>query len=319
MRSNSDPRFFNKAVQVQQPPVAVLGKAVDNQERPFFFSDSFLHFTVYYTPAVLMCFHQFNLHFSPDWTSDVTSAPFLPQASSRLDNWGSRTIASQAEAASLGMELKGRMGYNTHKVTPGKRCRAMWNSKLFKAGIGLLLLFLIIYVGSQITFIFYPLVVAFEALFISFLVAGILYYFTYPSVDWLHNHKIPRPLAIIMVFLIIVGLLVLLGIILGPILQGEFTKLTVSIPDKIREARQLIQQLEENELITRFFDLESLNTLNLENLAERAAALVSSTFSQLASSITAVLDFLANIFMTVIIIPFLLYYMLKEKGHGLIT
>ncbi|OPL10850.1 MAG: hypothetical protein AVO34_09510 [Firmicutes bacterium ML8_F2] len=195
----------------------------------------------------------------------------------------------------------------------------MWDSRLFKTGIGILLLFLIIYIGNQITFIFYPFVVAFETLFISILVAGILYYFTYPFVDWLHNHKIPRPMAIITVFLIIIGLLVLLGVIIGPILQGEFTKLTVSIPEKIRDARQLIQRLEGNELITRFFDLESLNTLNLENIAERAAALVNSTFSQLASSVSTTLDFLANIFMTVIIIPFLLYYMLKEKGQGLIT
>ncbi|MDY6826929.1 MAG: AI-2E family transporter [Bacillota bacterium] len=195
----------------------------------------------------------------------------------------------------------------------------MWNSRLFKTGIGVLLLFLIIYIGSQITFIFYPFVVAFEALFISFLVAGILFYFTYPFVDWLNNHKIPRSVAIIIVFLIIVGLLALLGVIIGPILQSEFTKLTVSIPEKIREARLLIQRFEGNELVTRFFDLESLDTLNLENLANRAAALVSSTFSQLASSVTIALDFLTNIFMTVIIIPFLLYYMLKEKEQGLIT
>lgn len=191
----------------------------------------------------------------------------------------------------------------------------MWDSKLFKTGIGILLLFLIIYVGSRISFIFYPIAVAFEALFISFLISGILYYFTFPFVDWLHNRRLPRPLAIAAVFLVIIGLLVLLGVIIGPILQDEFTKLAVNIPDKIREVQQLLKNLEESEIVARLLDLEALN---IDNLTERAANIASGAISQLASSIAAVFDFATGIFMTIIIIPFLLYYMLKEKGRNLI-
>jgi len=72
----------------------------------------------------------------------------------------------------------------------------MWESRLFKTGTGILLFFLIIWVGSQITFIFYPLIVAIEALFFSFFIAGALFYLGVPLVDWLHNHRVPRPAAI---------------------------------------------------------------------------------------------------------------------------
>lgn len=191
----------------------------------------------------------------------------------------------------------------------------MWDSKLFKTGVGILLVFLIFLVGSQITFIFQPFIVAFEALFFSFLISGVLYYLTVPFVDWLCNHRIPRPAAISVVFLLFIGLFVLLVIIVGPILQDEFTMLAENIPEKIKEARELIEKLEDNVFLTR---LLSLDALNIENITDQIAGTVSRALTQIAVSVATVVDFTTGIFMTIIIVPFLLYYMLKEKGRGTI-
>ncbi len=192
----------------------------------------------------------------------------------------------------------------------------MWNSKLFRIGIGILLLFLIIYVGSQITFVFYPFIIAFEALFISFLIAGGLFYITYPFVDWLHIRKVPRPAAIAAIYLAIIGLLVLLSLIIGPILQYEFTRLAENIPGKISEARQFIEVIEESAFFARLVDLDALD---IDNIADRISTTASRALTQVATSVAMILDFTVNIFTTVIIVPFLLYYMLKEKGQGAIA
>jgi len=191
----------------------------------------------------------------------------------------------------------------------------MWDSKLFKTGVGILLLFLIIYMGTQIAFIFRPIVVAFEALFISFLVSGVLYYFTIPFVDWMHGRRIPRPLAILIVFLLIIGLLVLLFFTIGPVIQAEFMKLTVSIPAGIREIQQLITEFEESAILATLLDLEALD---LDQIIDNLAGTVSRAISQIAFSVASVIDFLTELFVTIIIIPFLLYYMLKEKGGDFI-
>lgn len=191
----------------------------------------------------------------------------------------------------------------------------MWESKLFKTGIGIVLIFLIIYIGSQITFIFRPVVVAFEALFTSFLIAGILYYLIYPLSDWLSNRKVPRPLAIIIVFLIILGLLTLFVLAIGPILVDEFTKLVVSLPDQVENLKSLLENLESNPLVARFLDIE---VLNLNNLTDRLTSMASAAVTGIVNSITNVIDFLTGLFTTMIIVPFLLYYMLKEKGKNLI-
>ncbi len=192
----------------------------------------------------------------------------------------------------------------------------MWNSKLFKTGIGILLIFLIIYIGTQISFIFQPLVVAFEALFISFIISGILYYFTYPLVDWLENRKLLRAAAILIVFLLIIGLSTLLGFTIGPILQEEFAKFVINIPDSIRGARQLISDLEDNVIMANLLELEAFD---LENILENITQTISRTITQIATSVATVIDFLTGIFMTIIIVPFLLYYMLKEKGNEIIS
>ncbi|MFO7953086.1 MAG: AI-2E family transporter [Bacillota bacterium] len=187
----------------------------------------------------------------------------------------------------------------------------MWDSKLFKTGVGILLLFLIIYVGTHISFIFYPLVVAFEALFISFFAAGILYYFTYPLVDRMHNRKVPRSLAIIIVFLFIIGLLVLLYMIIAPVLIKEFSKLAESIPRGIMEIRSLIRDLEEMDLAAAIIDLEALD---IDNIVDELARTANRFITQIATSFAYIVDFITEVFLTIIIVPFLLYYMLKEKG-----
>ncbi len=192
----------------------------------------------------------------------------------------------------------------------------MWNSKLFKAGVGVLMLFLIIYLGKQISFIFQPFIIAIEALFFSFFIAGILFYLTSPLAELLYNRKVPRPLAISAIFLLIAGLLVLLFFTIGPVLQYEFTKLALSVPGQIMELRNLIRDFEDHRLISQILDLQNVN---IEEMVENISSTLSSILAQMVTSFTSIIDFAAGIFMTIVIVPFLLYYMLKEKDSDIIS
>lgn len=192
----------------------------------------------------------------------------------------------------------------------------MWNAKWFKTGIAILLFFLIIYVGSLVSFVFQPFVIAIEALFLSFFVAGIIYYLTLPLAEWLYGHKFPRPAAIALIYLLIAGLLVLLGLTIGPVLQAEFERLVLNVPEKVSEFRGLIQNLEGNRVINQILDHEAFD---YDNIVDNLTAALNNALRQFALSIAAIIDFITSIFMTIVIIPFLLYYMLKEQGKGLIA
>lgn len=189
----------------------------------------------------------------------------------------------------------------------------MWDSKLFKTGIAILVTFAIIYIGSQITFVFRPILVVFEALFLSFLFAGILFYFIYPLSDLLLKYKVPQAISILIVFLVITLLFFVITLSIGPILVDEFTKLINNLPQSIRQLNTLLLELREHPVISRLIYLEAIN---ISKLTERLAAMASNTINGLTNSLGSIAGIIASFFTTIMVVPFLLFFMLKEKGKG---
>ncbi len=191
----------------------------------------------------------------------------------------------------------------------------LFNHKYFRASIWLLLLFLLIYMGEKVAYIFIPLVVLLETLFFPMLIAGILYYLTCPFVDWLHHKKIPRTAGVILLYLAALGVLVLFSITITPTIQSEIASLQEDIPLMMQELEQILLQLEERGLLPHLDPQE----LDVENLARDIAGAFGQYSSQIVESIGAVLDFFTLLFATIIIVPFLLFFLLKEKGSPIIS
>ena len=181
-----------------------------------------------------------------------------------------------------------------------------------------MLFFLIILIGTHISFVFYPIFVIFNTLFFPILISGILYYITFPFVNWMQNRRIPRSFAIIILYGLLVGLLALLFILLGPVLQREITKLLEEAPKIIEDVQGLLLAVEQLDILPRIWEQEAIN---LENLASWLSYLVRSSFSLIVENITLVAERLTNFLIIMLLIPFILFYMLKE-GHklpGIIT
>jgi predicted PurR-regulated permease PerM len=189
----------------------------------------------------------------------------------------------------------------------------MWDSKLFKAGVAILLLFLIILVGSRITFVFRPLIIAVEVFFYAFLISGALYYVMIPLVDWLTMHKVPRPLSVAIAYLVFIAIITGLVALIGPSLQREFTALLISLPEKIDQLLAVFESLKEVALFRPLFDLEALS---FDHLSEIIPNAINNSLIYALNSITLILNFITGFFITILVIPFLLYYMLAESGRG---
>ncbi|MCE7794922.1 AI-2E family transporter [Salipaludibacillus sp. CUR1] len=185
----------------------------------------------------------------------------------------------------------------------------MFQSRFFNVLAAILLLFLIILVGTHISFIFRPLVVFFQTLFIPFLIAGVLFYLLRPVVHLLHNYKVPRPMAIVAIYLVLIGLISLLVIVVGPILQRQVTNLVENAPMLFEELRRLLIQLEDNEWVARFqqtenFSIEELTT-NLTNYLYEA-------FDFITTNIAGFIGVVTNVILIFIVVPFVLFYLLKD-------
>ena len=188
----------------------------------------------------------------------------------------------------------------------------MPKSKAFQAGLWVLLVFLIILVGTYISFIFRPLVVLISTIFFPLLIAGILYYLTNPIVSWVHSKKVPKSLAILSIYVVLLVLLMLILLYLGPIVQLQLLSLIENAPRFLNQIHQNFMGLQDHAAFERFRETDAFeNWQNIDYEAE-VQRIVASVMNQAYNLVGLV----ANALIIAFTIPLVLFYMLKD-GHKL--
>lgn len=185
----------------------------------------------------------------------------------------------------------------------------MPQSKFFRFGYGLLLIFLIILVGTKIDFIFRPIVVLVQTLFFPFLLGGVLYYLFRPVVQFLHKRNVPKVLSILLIYLLAIGLFVLLFYSIGPVLQSQVNNLVENTPALIDAIRSKLNDLQQNEWVNQFQESEQFD---VKEISEKVTAYLSNSVQTIGTNIANFIGIITNIIMIFVTVPFILYYMLKE-------
>lgn len=180
--------------------------------------------------------------------------------------------------------------------------------KIMQVGSVILLLFAIIYLGSLVDWIFRPVIVFGQTLFVPILLAGVLFYLLRPLVHIL-SKKMPRGIAILLVYIGLVGLGVGLFSFIGPELQRQFTNLINSMPVIVKELQVLLLTIQENDLIQRF-GLEE--AFDWKDRIEQIVVIASGLVGDLVSNTLSVIGTIFNTLLLFIIVPFILFYLLKE-------
>ncbi|RNA70083.1 AI-2E family transporter [Alteribacter keqinensis] len=185
----------------------------------------------------------------------------------------------------------------------------MPQSKFFRFLYGLTFVLLIIYLGTKVPFIFTPIQVLFGTLFIPFLIAGVLFYLLRPVVNLLHKQKVPKPLSILLIYLGAVGLMTGLVFLIGPTLQEQWNNLVDNAPGLFNEVRNMLIELQNNEWVNQFQETENFS---IEEITENFTEYLSNAFEILTRNIASVIGVITSILILAIIIPFILFYMLKD-------
>lgn len=190
---------------------------------------------------------------------------------------------------------------------------SLFQSKLIKVLVIILLILLIILVGTQVTFLFRPLVVFFQTLFIPFIIAGVLFYLLRPVVNYLHSKKLPTPLAILLIYLLLIGVGTLLVTLIGPVLQRQVMNLVDNAPILFQELQRLIIQYEDHEFIARYQETENFS---IEEITNNFMTYLTEAFDFLATNIISFIGVLTNFLLILIIVPFMLFYLLKDGNKA---
>lgn len=188
----------------------------------------------------------------------------------------------------------------------------MLQNRFFRILIAIILILIIVYLSTLVSFIFRPVVVFLQTVFIPFLIAGVLFYLFRPVVNLLTRQKVPKVLAILIIYIGFIGLVVGFFFLVGPHLQIQVYNLIDNMPLLINEVRIFVIQVLEIEMVDQFF--QQSDQFSIERISENITMVIRETFDFISTNVASLLGALTNAVLMLIMIPFMLFYILKD-GH----
>lgn len=180
-----------------------------------------------------------------------------------------------------------------------KKLNAEWITRL----ITLLLLLLCIYIFIRLEAFWSPIYQAILAVIIPFLIASFITYLLHPFVEKLHSQNIPRPLSILIIYVLFfggVGLALYKGI---PQILIQIKEFGNNVPGLFETYRGWSNMIHEQ--------TEQLPDGLHEKIEESLVSVEEGIASTLAAAINAIKGIINYIFI-IALIPFIVFYMLKD-------
>lgn len=173
--------------------------------------------------------------------------------------------------------------------------------------LSLLLINLILF--SQTSYLFNPLKDFISAIGVPVACGAVIYYLVKPVYDYLLNKKVPKGIAILLVMVGVIVIFIMIITSLVPIIQKQLLDLVSQLPYYY----QIISEQVEKFMQTGFFETiqEQFNKINtdfIQSITERLNGILNFTFSGIGS----VVGIIGDIVITIMTMPVILYYLLKD-------
>ena len=189
----------------------------------------------------------------------------------------------------------------------------------------LLLLALLIWACTQIQFLFEPIGTFISTLFAPILIAGFLFYLLNPLVNLLmkikvKNHQVSRTFAVAIVFLLLIAIIVSALSFLIPNILNQVEQLIQNMPEYIKSfQRFLTKVLQQKNLPPWIVDLTKDVDINAytKEIEESLSGFDKNFMMSITSSIGSIIGMVTSVTVTIVTVPFMLFYMLKD-GHKLV-
>ncbi|ODJ50397.1 AI-2E family transporter [Brochothrix thermosphacta] len=183
------------------------------------------------------------------------------------------------------------------------------NSKLFFWTVEILAIALLLYLFTQMSFLFGPIRTFISTIFMPMLLAGFIFYMLNPVVGLIEKLKVKRIWAIVIVFFLIIGVIGLFAYMIFPPLANQLVELGKAVPGYWSKANDYFDKLLTN---------PQIQNLDIENMLKEAnlnvSKIVNSIISNATSSITSIIGVIASVTITIVTVPFIVFFMFKD-GH----
>lgn len=191
----------------------------------------------------------------------------------------------------------------------GKLIRVFLNQKFVVFLLILLLVGLNIYVFNHISYIFEPFKVLIATVSLPIILAGVAYYLLNPFVDLLVKWKIKRVYAVLLLYLIILGLITYLIVAIIPFLRDQILSFFDHLPEYITEVQTVLEKWMGSDVFMQIQQsLDFSATDIMKDISTKVSELANDTVRGIGTVVGAVTEFV----LAFIIAPFVLFYLLKD-------
>lgn len=191
--------------------------------------------------------------------------------------------------------------------------RIMFENKWYRFLFWTLTIFLLIWVGTQISFVFEPVKVILALITVPLIIAGLFFYFLVGIVDYLEKRSGKRGISVAITLVSLVLIITVVFSLVGPLLIEQVTSLINAMPGFARELQTQIfavrDSLMQNDFLSRFVNE---NDDMFTNFTNNLTTSLGNIFGNVASSLGQFVGFITSAVITIVVIPFMLIYMLLD-------
>lgn len=188
------------------------------------------------------------------------------------------------------------------------KIKNVFNNKFFKYSLAIIFILIIFILMNQITFIIRAFRIITSLLIIPLLLGGFLYYLLRPIVDFLTKYLKYRVLAIFISFILIITLIVFIIYFGGNIITEQTRNLINQFSNYYYSDAGIP---DENNLVYKI-GTQVMEYLERFNIQERISEFMENILGVIRNNIFGIFTTLTNIGTVIVLIPFVVYYLLKD-------
>lgn len=169
-------------------------------------------------------------------------------------------------------------------------------------------------VAALLIIVTYLLIGRISHTILLFVAAGFIVFIISPLIGWLVDRDVKRGLAILMTYLLFLGLVTLFFVILGPIVAEQLAGFVNSLPDyfsALRRQANFLQEWLRDFPFLRGLDLD----LNPDTLLSQAASILTSQAQVLLGLIPSVFGFLTDLILVFVISIYILIFLPRADKY----
>ncbi|WP_391122192.1 AI-2E family transporter [Psychrobacillus sp. L3] len=179
--------------------------------------------------------------------------------------------------------------------------------------IMLLLIGVVVMVYEKISFIFIPLTVFLGNVILPIILAVIAYYLLRPVLRLIEKINIPRVWGILIIFLALIGLITLLVFLVFPFLKAQSIRLVEELPNYLIQLLNSLDTFLRTSFVADYYLQFENDVMDLlKNVPTEISKLFQSTVASIASGITSIVGAVTSFILSIVMVPFILFYLLKD-------